>query len=149
LECSTNGMTTGTLSYSSLSAGCPGGTTPTGGLLKLFLQKGPVRPGVTNDQSGASSINNEEFALFLQDSWKATKNLTLNYGLRWEAQIFPDPTLDPAKTAYGPYLSNPLFPSDGTIHNQKKMFQPRVGFAWDTAGNGKSVLRGSWGIYNA
>src|SRR5207245_11306007 len=49
----------------------------------------------------------------------------------------------------GPYLSNPLFPSDGTIHNQKKMFQPRLGFAWDAAGNGRSVLRGSWGIYNA
>ncbi len=29
------------------------------------------------------------------------------------------------------------------------MFQPRLGFAWDAAGNGRSVLRGSWGIYNA
>ena len=149
LECSTNGMTTGTLSYSSLSAGCPGGTTPTGGPLKLFLQKGPVRPGVTNDQSGASSINNEEFALFLQDSWKVTRNLTLNYGLRWEAQHFPDPVIAPSLTAYGSNLSNPAFPSTGKLPNQNKMFQPRIGFAWDIRGNGKSALRASWGIFNA
>ena len=114
----------------------------------LYLQHAALS-GPTTDAAGASSIKNEDYGLFLQDSWKATKNLTVNYGLRWEAQIFPDPTLDPAKTAYGPYLSDPRFPSDGMIHNQKKMFQPRVGFAWDAAGNGKSVVRGSWGIYNA
>jgi len=126
---------------------CPGGSAPNTPML-LYLQHAALS-GPTTDAAGASSIKNEDYGLFLQDSWKATKNLTLNYGLRWEAQIFPDPTLDPAKTAYGPYLSNPLFPSDGTIHNQKKMFQPRLGFAWDAAGNGRSVLRGSWGIYNA
>src|SRR5262245_14212588 len=114
----------------------------------LYLQHAALS-GPTTDAAGASSIKNEDYGLFLQDSWKATKTLTINYGLRWEAQMFPDPTLDPAKTAYGPYLSNPLFPSDGTIHDQKKMFQPRIGFAWDAAGNGRSVLRGSWGIYNA
>src|SRR5262245_49063171 len=116
--------------------------------LLLYLQHAALS-GPTTDAAGASSISNEDYGLFLQDSWKATKTLTINYGLRWEAQIFPDPTLDPSKTAYGPYLSNPLFPSDGTIHNQKKMFQPRIGFAWDAGDNGKSVLRGSWGIYNA
>ncbi len=126
---------------------CPGGSAPNTPML-LYLQHAALS-GPTTDAAGASSIKNEDYGLFLQDSWKATRNLTLNYGLRWEAQIFPDPTLDPAKTAYGPYLSNPLFPSDGTIHNQKKMFQPRLGFAWDAAGNGRSVLRGSWGIYNA
>jgi hypothetical protein len=116
--------------------------------LLLYLQHAALS-GPTTDAAGASSISNEDYGLFVQDSWKATKSLTVNYGLRWEAQMFPDPTLDPAKTAYGPYLSNPLFPSDGTIHDQKKMFQPRVGFAWDARGDGKSVLRGSWGIYNA
>ena len=126
---------------------CPDASAANTPLL-LYLQHAALS-GPTTDAAGASSIKNEDYGLFLQDSWKATKNLTVNYGLRWEAQIFPDPTLDPAKTAYGPYLSDPRFPSDGTIHNQKKMFQPRVGFAWDTAGNGKSVLRGSWGIYNA
>jgi len=149
LECSTNGLVTGTLSYSDLATGCPAGSTPTGGPLKLFLQKGPTRAGVTKDQSGASSINNEEFALFLQDTWKVTRNLTLNYGLRWEAQHFPDPVIPPLQTAYGQNLSNPKFPSTGFLPNQNEMFQPRIGFAWDIKGNGKSALRASWGIFNA
>ena len=126
---------------------CPDGSAANTPML-LYLQHAALS-GPTTDAAGASSIKNEDYGLFLQDSWKATKNLTVNYGLRWEAQIFPDPTLDPAKTAYGPYLSDPRFPSDGMIHNQKKMFQPRVGFTWDAAGNSKSVVRGSWGIYNA
>jgi hypothetical protein len=133
--------------WTSFGLNCPDGSAANSPLL-LYLQHAALS-GPTTDAAGASSIANEDYGLFLQDSWKAAKNLTVNIGLRWEAQIFPDPTLDPSKTAYGPYLSNPLFPSDGTLHNQKKMFQPRVGFAWDLAGNGRSILRGSWGIYNA
>jgi hypothetical protein len=130
-------------------ATCPDGSLATGGPLLFYLQHGPTQMGESKDQSGFSSIANNEYALFLQDTWKVTKNLTLNYGLRWEAQIFPDPTLAPTKTAYGTNLPNPLFPSTGYLPNQKKMFQPRVGFAWDIRGNGKSALRASWGIFNA
>ncbi|MCA1573568.1 MAG: hypothetical protein LC770_03335 [Acidobacteria bacterium] len=123
---------------------CAGATTP----LLLFLQ-GAGRSGPATDAAGASSIKNEDFALFAQDKWQIRPNFTLSYGLRWEAQIFPDPVVPPEQTAYGLFLNDPRFPSDGTLHNQKKMFQPRLGFAWDIGGNGKSVLRGSWGIYNA
>jgi hypothetical protein len=130
-------------------ATCGGGSTFTGGPLLLYLQHGPATQGETFDQSGASSINNEDSALFAQDTWKVTRNLTLNYGLRWEAQHFPDPVIPPSQTAYGSNLGNPNFPTDGTLHNQNKMFQPRIGFAWDVRGNGKSALRASWGIYNA
>jgi hypothetical protein len=128
---------------------CPDGTAFTGGPLFLFLQHGPATQGETFDQSGASSINNEDFALFAQDTWKVTRNLTLNYGLRWEAQHFPSPVIPPSQTAYGNDLKNPAFPSTGFLPNQNKMFQPRLGLAWDIRGNGKSALRASWGIYNA
>lgn len=125
------------------------GPTAAGGPLLLFLQHGPATQGETFDQSGFSSINNEDFALFGQDTWKVTHNLTVNYGLRWEAQHFPDPVIAPSLTAYGSNLTDPNFPSTGRIPNQNKEFQPRIGFAWDIHGNGKSALRASWGIYNA
>ena len=126
---------------------CPGGGAPVS-ILLLYLQQGATS-GPTTDATGASSIKNEDFALFIQDKWQVWPGFTFNYGLRWEAVIFPDPVTPPSKTAYGVNLSNPAFPSDGTIHNQKKQFQPRVGFAWDLFNNHKSVLRASWGIYNA
>ncbi len=126
---------------------CPGGGAPAG-ILLLYLQHAATS-GPTTDATGASAIKNEDYGLFIQDKWQIWPNFTFNYGLRWEAVIFPDPVTPPSMTAYGVNLSNPAFPSDGTIHNQKKEFQPRVGFAWDLFNNRKSVLRASWGIYNA
>ena len=129
-------------------ATCPVGTTPSGGPLLLYLQ-GAGLTGPATDAAGASNIKNEDIALFAQDSWKIWPNFTLNYGLRWEAQIFPDPVVDPSQTAYGIFLNDPRFPSDGTLPNQTNEFQPRVGFAWDISKVGKSVLRASAGIYYA
>jgi hypothetical protein len=139
----------GFLRYASPASLGPGfGPVANASHLLLFLQ-GAGPSGPATDAAGASKIKNEDYALFVQDKWQVRPNFTLNYGLRWEAQIFPDPVVDPAQTAYGFLLNDPRFPSDGTLPNQKKMFQPRVGFAWDLGGKGKSVLRASWGIYNA
>ncbi len=121
-------------------------TCPNSPLL-LYLQGAGT--GLTNLTPGASDISNKNYALFLQDKWQVRPNLTLNYGLRWEAQIFPDPVIDPAKTAYGVNLADPRFPSNGKIPNATAMFQPRIGIAWDVRNNQKSLVRASWGIYNA
>ncbi len=126
---------------------CPVGSTPSGGPLLLFLQNGSPTGIAGVPAPGASKIDNEDLGLFVQDKWQARSNLTLSLGLRWEAQIFPKPIIPPAQTAYGPLLSDPRFPSDGTLHSPKKEFQPRAGFAWDVGGKGESVLRGSYGIY--
>ncbi|MGC2323536.1 MAG: TonB-dependent receptor [Terriglobales bacterium] len=126
---------------------CPGGTSVVGPL--IFYSQDGLPTGLLNIPPGASSITNQDYALFIQDKWQVTRNLTLNYGLRWEAQIFPNTVVPPAQTAYGQYLSDPSFPSDGTEHNQKAEFQPRLGIAWDVRGNQKSVLRASAGIYYA
>ena len=126
---------------------CPGAQTSATPLL-LFLQAaGPT--ALATNAAGASKITNEDLALFVQDKWQIRPNFTLNYGLRWEAQIFPKPTVAPSATAYGKFLTDPRFPSDGTLHSDKKMFQPRIGFAWDVANNQRSVIRASFGIYNA
>ena len=143
-ECSAAG---GAISFA--VGACPAGTSFTGGPLLLYLQHGPATQGETFDQSGASDIKNEDFSLFVQDSWKLFKNFTLNYGLRWDAQHFPNPTVAPSKTAYRNDQSNPNFPSTGFIPNQNKEFQPRVGIAWDVFGDGKSALRASYGIFYA
>jgi outer membrane receptor for ferrienterochelin and colicin len=128
-------------------AACPGGT-PASSPLLLYLQHAGTN-GATTDAAGASDISNQNYALFLQDKWQILPNLTLDYGLRWEAQIFPDPVIPPSQTAYGVNLNDPRFPSNGKIPNATKMFQPRIGLAWDVRNNGKSVLRLHWGIYNA
>ncbi len=127
-------------------ATCTAPATATGGPLLFYLQDG-VPTGLISIPPGASDIKNQDFAMFIQDKWQIRPNFTFNYGLRWEAQIFPDLVVPPSQTAYGIFLSNPAFPSDGTEHSQKKEFQPRVGFAWDMFSNHKSVLRASYGIY--
>jgi hypothetical protein len=150
-ECfnTTTGAFTGWITFNApFNQTCAAGSN-IGGPLLLYLQDGPTTQGETLDQAGASSIANEDFSLFIQDTWKVWRNFTLNYGLRWDAQHFPSPVVAPANTAYGVNLSNPNFPSNGTLPNQNKEFQPRVGFAWDIRGNGKSALRASYGIFNA
>jgi hypothetical protein len=131
----------------SLPGGCPGGAAASTPLL-LYLQ-GAGLNGPATDAAGASNIDNEDYALFIQDKWQVRPGFTFNYGLRWEAQLFPSMRVPPSQTAYGRYLNDPRFPSDGTLPDQYKQFQPRVGFAWDVANNSKSVLRASYGIYYA
>ena len=124
---------------------CAGGATVVGPLI-LYLQ-GAGLQGPATDAAGFSDVSNEDYALFAQDKWQVTRTFTFNYGLRWEAQIMPAPVVPPTQTAYAFFLNNPRFPSDGTIPSPKKEFQPRVGFAWDVRGDGKSVLRGNWGVF--
>ena len=133
--------------YVTAPTACPAGTSPTGGPLYFYLQStGP--DGVAHDAAGASDIANEEVALFIQDKWQPGHGLTINYGLRWDGQSMPE-TVDPKSTAFASFLTDPRFPSDGTIPDQWNQWQPRGGVAWDVKEDGKSVLRASAGIYYA
>ena len=134
-------------SYVTAPASCPAGTTMSGGPLLFYLQSSSP-DGVARDAAGASDIVNEEFSAFIQDKWNVGGGLTLDYGLRWDAQYMPE-TVDPKTTVFASFLNNPRFPSDGTIPNQTKQFQPRLGFAWDVNQNGKTVVRGSAGLFYA
>ncbi|PYP00872.1 MAG: hypothetical protein DMD61_02600, partial [Gemmatimonadetes bacterium] len=133
---------------------CPGGTI-TGPLL-LFQQQGGVG-GLSVEQAGTQAIVQHELALYLQDTWKPSPKLTLNYGLRWEAQIEPDPITPPSQVFFAPFIGKTkttaagtfTFPSDGTIPSDWKMFQPRFGFTYDPEASGKQVIRGNVGIYYA
>ena len=134
-------------SFVTFPTACPAGTTTDGGPLLLYLQ-GAGRTGPATDAAGASTITNDELSLFAQDSWQIRPNITLNYGLRWDAQTMPE-TVDPRTTAYAAFLNDPTFPSDGTIPSQWSMWQPRLGVAWDVKGDGRSLVRASWGVYYA
>ncbi|GAC1516110.1 MAG: hypothetical protein NVS1B4_09440 [Gemmatimonadaceae bacterium] len=129
---------------------CPGGSI-TGPVL-LYLQQAGIG-GRSVEDAGTQSIPQHELALFAQDSWKATPRLTVNYGLRWEAQIEPDPITPPDQVFYAPFIGQTrqgqLFPSNGKIPSDWKMFQPRLGLAWDVGGDGNTVARASAGLYYA
>jgi hypothetical protein len=134
-------------SYVTAPASCPAGSSFNGGPLFFYLQSSSP-DGIARDAAGASDINNEEFSLFIQDKWQPGRGLTVDYGLRWDAQLMPE-TVDPTTTAYAHLLNDPRFPSDGTIPDQWKQFQPRVGVAWDVNEDGRMLLRASAGVYYA
>ena len=136
------------------TGGCPANNVQTGPVL-LYLQQAGV--GRSLREAGTQDIPQTEYALYLQDTWKPSAKLTFNFGLRWEAQIQADPITPPSQVFYAPFIGQTVtnstgtytFPSDGTIPSDRKMFQPRFGFAYDPGGDGRRVLRGSAGLYYA
>ncbi len=97
-----------------------------------------------------AAFNTNEVAFFGQDAWRVLPNLTLNFGLRWEGQYNPDPEL--GNDALINLIKGFPFPSkhnvDPTrIDDDTNNFGPRFGFAYDPAGDGKTVIRGFAGIY--
>ena len=130
---------------------CPAGTSITGPVV-LYLQHVPG-PGLTIDQAGTQSIVQEEPAVFIQDKWQPLPNLTISFGLRWEAQIEPDPITPPESVFFAPFIGKVSygqeFPSDGKIPSDYAMWQPRLGITWDPTKDGKTVVRANGGIFAA
>jgi len=115
----------------------------------LYLQRVPLG-GRSIADSGTQDIPVLEPAFYLQDKWSLRPNLTLNAGLRWEGHKSPGMLTPPSETPFAKYLSDPRFPTDtGEIPDDWTGWQPRVGLTWDPAGDGRTVLRGSAGLFKA
>ena len=81
-------------------------------------------------------LETTDFAFFAQDDWRVTPHLTLNLGLRWEYEKFPTP-----------FLVNPALPQTANRPSDKNNFGPRIGFAYAVGNDGKTSVRGGYGIY--
>lgn len=126
---------------------CPAGTSITGPL-ELFLQFAGVG-GKTVQQAGNQTLPQLEPALFVQDKWQIRPGLTISYGLRWDAQMEPDPITPASQVFFAKFIGKPGFPSNGNIPSSWKQFQPRLGIVWDPTGKSKTLFRLGGGIYYA
>jgi len=119
------------------------------GSLRNFLTNVPTTfNAVVPGKNETIYLRQTIFGAYVQDDFRVRPNLTLNLGLRYEMATVPTEKYDRLTnlvnlTSNQPQLGSPYF-QNPTWRN----FSPRLGFAWDPFKDGKTALRGGFGIYD-
>lgn len=101
-------------------------------------------------------IRESLFGVYLHDDWRFRQNLTLNMGLRYEMTTVPTEATGQfqnittlANCTSSPTACTPVAVDSPLSRNPTlKNFEPRVGFAWDPFNNGKTAIRGGFGLFD-
>jgi hypothetical protein len=122
--------------------------------------EGFATPGAVNviRYSAGEASHDQTFhqiALYAQDDWRVNNRLTLNLGLRWDANVgllfdqTENRTIKLLQQLDDP-LARAITQDAGRLSRTTpswREFQPRIGFAYDPTGDATSVVRGGWGIF--
>jgi Carboxypeptidase regulatory-like domain/TonB dependent receptor len=102
--------------------------------------RGRCYSGNFNQGFGVLGLNlsTRDLNFFVQDDWRVSSRLTVNLGYRYEYQR--NPFNDPTRV-------NSAIPQTGNRVSDKNNHGPRIGFAYDINGDGKTSIRGGYGIY--
>ncbi|MGE5052526.1 MAG: TonB-dependent receptor domain-containing protein [Acidobacteriota bacterium] len=141
----------GVYDFGSFGAGSLGFVNPAPGSLPNFPDLSPVQsygaglPGsfVQGLGSPSDKFKNIPIGVFWQDSWRINPKLTLNYGVRYDVEI-PPKFKQPQGLALPAYR---LLGLQKGIQTDKNNIQPRIGLAFDPAGDGRTVIRASYGMF--
>src|SRR5215813_10936611 len=102
-----------------------------------------------------SRIDNKPLAFFIQDSWKARRNLTFNYGVRYDIELtnqistlpFTDPLSGITLSADDMLRAQDAMGVQQGFPRDKNNWAPRLGLAWDVRGDGRTVIRAAAGMF--
>jgi Carboxypeptidase regulatory-like domain/TonB dependent receptor-like, beta-barrel len=103
---------------------------------------GTIRSVAPNRPPTVPDVDNNFFALYVQDDWKVTPRFTLNIGLRYELD-----TNTKNLSNFGDIFSIVRPFLSGERRKDRNNFGPRIGFNWNPYGDGKTSIRGGYGIY--